>query len=111
MAELISAFAIEVRTQAITRNDADLFRRQFRQDIATGRLEVFSVGEAEFSFAELLLEHHAFNLRLRALDALQLAVAMGLRSRGMVDYFVGADKALCEVAGHEGLPVINPEKI
>lgn len=111
VAELISAFAIEVRTQAITRNDADMFQRQLREDIATGKLEVFSVGEAEFSLAELLLERHAFDLRLRALDALQLAVAMELRGRGLIDYSVVADKTLCEVARHEGFQVINPEEI
>jgi len=111
VAELISAFAIEVRTQAITRDDAHVFRRQFRQDIATGKLEVFSVGEAEFALAELLLERHAFDFRLRALDALQLSVAIELRTRGLVDFFVGADKTLCEVAGREGFQVINPEDI
>ena len=71
-AELFSAFAIKVRTLAINRSDADLFRRQVRQDIATGKLEVFSVGEAEFSMTELLLERYAFDFHLRTLDALLL---------------------------------------
>jgi len=43
------------------------------------------------------------------LDALQLSVALDLRHRGMLDYFVCADKDLCEVAKSEGLAVINPE--
>lgn len=41
VAELTSAFAIKVRTQSINREDADLFLRQFRRDIAAGKLEVF----------------------------------------------------------------------
>jgi predicted nucleic acid-binding protein len=60
IAELISAFAIKVRTQSISRDDADAFLHQFRADIATGKLEVFSIGEAEFAGAELLVEHYAF---------------------------------------------------
>ena len=108
-AELTSAFAIKVRTRAINREDADLFLQQFRRDIATGKLEVFSVAESEFAMAELLVERYAFDFRLRALDALQLAVALELRNQKLVDYFVAADKILCEVAGLEGFSVINPE--
>ncbi|HYL38438.1 MAG TPA: type II toxin-antitoxin system VapC family toxin [Bryobacteraceae bacterium] len=108
-AELTSAFAIKVRTQSINREDADLFLRQFRKDVATGKLEVFSVAESEFAMTELLVERYAFDLRLRALDALQLAVALELRSQGLVDYFVAADRILCEVARLEGFSVINPE--
>lgn len=108
-AELTSAFAIKVRTQSINREDAELFLRQFRRDIATGKLEVFSVAESEFAMAESLVERYAFDLRLRALDALQLAVALELRSQALVDHFVAADRILCEVAGLEGFSVINPE--
>ena len=109
IAELTSAFAIKVRTQSINRDDADLFLRQFRGDIATGKLEVFSIREAEFAGAELLVERYAFVSRLRALDALQLAVALELRNQKLVDHFVAADTILCEVAGLEGFSVINPE--
>jgi len=49
-------------------------------------------------------------MRLRALDALQLAVAVELRHRSLADFFVAADKVLCEVAGLEGFSVINPEQ-
>ena len=109
VAELISAFAIKVRTQSIGRDDANLFLGQFRKDIATGKLQVFSIGESEFTTAELLVERYAFDSRLRALDALQLAVALELRSQQLVDHFVAADAILCEVAGLEEFSVINPE--
>jgi len=108
--ELISAFAIKVRTHSISREDADVFLRQFRRDIADGKLEVFSVAESEFAMAESLVERYAFDLRLRALDALQLAVALELRNQELIDHFVAADSILCEVAGLEGFSVVNPEQ-
>jgi predicted nucleic acid-binding protein len=42
--ELTSAFAIKVRTQSIDREDAELFLRESRRDVASGKLEVFSIG-------------------------------------------------------------------
>jgi uncharacterized protein len=110
VAELTSAFAIKVRMQSIHREDADVFLDQFRRDVATGKLEIFSIGEPEFATAELLVERYAFTLRLRALDALQLAVALELRNQKLVDHFVAADTILCEVAGLEGFSVVNPER-
>lgn len=107
--EMTSAFAIKVRTQAISREDADAFLRRFRRDVAAGKLEVFSIAESEFAMAESLIERYAFDLRLRALDALQLAVALELRNQKLVDHFVAADPVLCEVGRLEGFPVINPE--
>ena len=98
VAELTSAFAIKVRTRSIDRDDADIFLRQFRRDVPIGKLEVFSIGESEFATTELLVERYAFDLRLRALDALQLAVALELRTQ-----------KLCEVARLEGFSVVNPE--
>jgi predicted nucleic acid-binding protein len=109
VAELTSAFAIKVRTQSIIREDADVFLRQFRTDVASGKLEVFSIGESAFAMAELLVERYAFDSRLRALDALQLAVALELRKQELVDHFVAADAILCEVAKMEAFSVINPE--
>ncbi|MEO8051448.1 MAG: hypothetical protein ABI833_13605 [Acidobacteriota bacterium] len=67
------------------------------------------MAESEFAMAELLVERYAFDFRLRALDALQLAVALELRNQKLVDHFVAADKILCEVAALEGFSVINPE--
>jgi predicted nucleic acid-binding protein len=110
VAELASAFAIKVRTRSITREDAGAFLRELHKDIVSGKLEVFSITDAEFSAAERLIERYAFELRLRALDALQLAVALELRSRGLADYFVAADAVLHEVAVIEGFAAINPER-
>jgi hypothetical protein len=98
-----------VRTQSISREDADFFLREFRKEIGIGKLEVFSIGELEFAAAELLVERYAFDLRLRALDALQLAISLELRNQKLIDHFVASDRILCEVAGLDGFSVINPE--
>jgi len=85
------------------------FLRQFREDIVSLKFEVFALRDAEFAAAERLIERYAFDLRLRTLDALQIAVALSLKSQALVDYFVAADKILCEVAALEGFSVVNPE--
>jgi hypothetical protein len=46
---------------------------------------------------------------LRTLDALQLAVALELKSLDLADFFVAADKALLDTAIAAGFPSINPE--
>ena len=107
--ELPSVFAIKVRTEFISRDDARVFLRQFREDIISGKLEVYAMRESEFATAERLIERYAFDLRLRALDALQIATALSLRSQGLLDHFVASDKILCQVAALEGFAVINPE--
>jgi predicted nucleic acid-binding protein len=104
VAEFTSAFAIKVRTRAITREDAGQLLHQFREDIVTGKLEVFSVADAEYSAAE----RYGFDFRLCTLDAVQLAVALELRGRGLADYFVTADAVLHDVAVAEGFAAINP---
>lgn len=107
--ELTSAFAIKVRTKVIDRQDADELLRQFRDEVVRGRFEIFSVGESDLELAEALIERHAFDHHLRTLDALQLAIALELRSQNLIEYFVAADQVLCEVAVLEGLSVINPD--
>jgi hypothetical protein len=44
--------------------------------------------ESDFAVADSLVERYAFEARLRALDALQLAVALELRNQKLVDHFV-----------------------
>lgn len=107
--ELPSVFAIKVRTQFINREDAHALLRQFREDILTKKLAVFAIREQEFALAERLVEQYAFDLRLRTLDAVQIAVALRLRALALIDRFVAADKVLCEVAAPEGFSVLNPE--
>ena len=107
--ELRSVFAIKVRTQVVTQEDVSLLLRQFQEDVVSRKFQVFAVHEAEFASAERLIEQYAFDKPLRTLDAVQLAVALGLRSQGLIDHFVAADAALCEVAALEGFSVLDPE--
>jgi len=46
---------------------------------------------------------------MRALDAIQLAVALDLQSQSLLDVFVVADKILAEVVMLEGASFQNPE--
>jgi len=107
--ELRSVLAIKVRTQVVTQEDVSLLLRQFQEDVVSRKFQIFAVQESEFALAERLIEQHAFNKPLRTLDAVQLAVALGLKSQGLIDHFVAADAALCEVAALEGLSVLDPE--
>ena len=62
-----------------------------------------------FRDAERLINIHGVHARLRTLDAVQLAVAIDLQRRGVVETFVCADKTLCQVAERVGFAVLNPE--
>jgi hypothetical protein len=85
--------------------------RRFQEDVIANRFEVSAVLDSDFSVAGSLLEQYAFDFRLRALDALQLAVALKLKQFGKLNYFVSADKVLCDVAVLEGMAVINPDVV
>ena len=108
VAEMISAFAIKARTKSINPEDARALVRRFRGDLARGKFEVFEIAESTFALAESLVERHAFEMQLRALDALQPAVALELQHAHLMDHFVTADIVLDEVARSEGLAIINP---
>jgi predicted nucleic acid-binding protein len=107
--ELPSVFAIKVRTNFITREDSRALLRQFREDIVSGKFEVFGMRDSELYVAEGLIEQYAHDLRLRAMDSIQVAVALALKAQGSVEHFVTADRVLCNVAAMEGFSVINPE--
>ncbi len=56
-----------------------------------------------------LLQQYGPTHGLHTLDSLPLAVALDLRSRGMLDSLVTADRVLLTVARLEGLTVLDPE--
>jgi len=107
--ELISSLAIKVRTNAIVQQEAELSLRRFRSDIAMGRLEVFSIARPNLQPRNSWSSAMRLACVFGRLMHLQLAVALALRKRQLVDHFVAADKILCEVAEREGFSVINPE--
>jgi len=57
-----------------------------------------------------LLARYGTDEGLRTLDALQLAVALGLRQLGIISVMVAADYRLCRVASLSDFPALNPEK-
>jgi hypothetical protein len=55
-----------------------------------------------------LLARYAVERGLRTLDAIQLAVALGLREVGVVSVFVAGDQRLCGAAEHCGFSKVDP---
>ena len=107
--EVPSAFAGKVRTGQLTVADIELLRARFRGDLRRRVLQTVAMNAGHFREAERLVNIHGVHARLRTLDAVQLAVALDLKKRGMVDTFVCADKAPCHVAENVGFVVVNPK--
>jgi predicted nucleic acid-binding protein len=107
--EMHSILARHVRTGQITAADFHLARGRFLADVAAGLWQVVPVTPAHFQDAQQLLVRHGLGHNLRTLDALQLAVALGLNASGPLDAMVCADANLCLIAAAEGLTVVNPE--
>lgn len=107
--EIQSVFALKVRIQAISSQDLRQLQKLIFADLSARRFLVLRVLQGHFQEAERLLRKHAPTKSFRTLDSLQLAVALDLSGRGLLDQFVCADTKLCAVARDEGLSVINPE--
>ncbi|MFN0101705.1 MAG: type II toxin-antitoxin system VapC family toxin [Bryobacteraceae bacterium] len=107
--EVPSAFVGKVRTGHLTVDDIELLRARFRGDLRRKVLRTVAMKAGHFRDAERLINIHSVHSRLRTLDAVQLAVAIQLQNRGLVEIFVCADKALCRVAESVGFAVLNPE--
>ena len=107
--EIQSVCAMKVRSGFLTVEEAEMQRGRLLAEIASVEIEVRSMTVGHFAAAKQLIGRHGYARRLRARDALQLAVAIELMSQGLLDKFVGADKVLGEVAFLEGLLVLNPE--
>lgn len=106
--ELHSALAKRVRSGHLTRGEFERVIDRFRRDVRAKRLEVFRLLVRHHESAEGLIRRVGLDRNLRALDALQLAVALDLNALSRV-VFLSADQALCGVATDEGLAVVNPE--
>ena len=107
--EVPSAFAGKVRSGQITTTDMGLLRTRFRSDLRRKVFRTVAMKAGHFREAEQLIGVYGVHFRLRTLDAVQLAVAMELRTLGLAETFVCADKALCQVAEKVGFSVLNPE--
>jgi len=109
LVEAHSAFAKKVRVGQIPPSRFKHFSRRFRKDILNRVWSVRNVKVPHYKTAERMLRRLALQHNLRALDAIQLAVALSLHSASAPVTFVCADQALCAIAAAEGLAVINPE--
>lgn len=107
--EAISVFAGKVRGGELPASAFAVLRKRFLNDVGGGRPKLARLLVAHFKEADRLIGQHGLARRLRTLDALQLAVALDLQRRGMIDQVVSSDKHLLSVAVAEGLPVFDPE--
>jgi hypothetical protein len=107
--ETQSVFAGKVRMGVIAVSDFHLLRRRFLTDVTRRQFHVVRMTAYHYQEAERLIRQQGVARRLRTLDALQLSVALDLRSRGMLDHFICADQVLLLVAAAEGLSIIDPE--
>ena len=107
LVEIVSAFAVKVRSGTIDVAMFEQYRRQVFRDVRNRTILVSRMLIRHFQLADALLCRHAAIHRLRTLGALQLAMAIELQSGGMPTTFVCADDAVCPLAKSEGLAVLN----
>src|SRR4051794_25025820 len=84
--EFHSVFALKVREQAISNQACDNLIRLFLTDVSKDRYTVLTIGEADFSEAERLLQAYGRRQRVRTLDALQLATARAAKQLGVTTF-------------------------
>lgn len=84
--EIHSAFAIKVRSGQLTREAAQVLTDGVLADLASGRIKPYSVTGQHFADAERMVRQFSYDHRLRSLDAIQLSVALDLRSRWPADF-------------------------
>lgn len=108
--EMESVLALKFRTGEIDEQALVIARRRLDADLGSGRLRVATVNDEHLREARRLLIDHGRTEPLRGPDALQLAVALGLRRAGLISVFVAADQKLCRVATIEGFTPLNPEQ-
>jgi predicted nucleic acid-binding protein len=107
--ETVSVLAKKARSQIISGADFGLLRGRFFADLRQRQPVLVRMLVQHFKDADQLLQRHGLVQSLYALDALQLAVALDLHRRGMIDTVIAADRAFVNVALAEGLKVVNPE--
>ena len=78
-------------------------------DLSKGLVTAINLSENHINLARALVLKYGYTRRMRTLDALQLATALDLHKRELLDVFVVADRLLAEAAQLEGLTVEDPE--
>lgn len=98
LVELHSSFACLVRERVLTAEDLGKLTARLNDDVASGLLTVAAVTGRRLDEASSLLQAHGVAFTIRTLDAIHLATAQALHSRGRIAAFVAADKKLMAVA-------------
>jgi predicted nucleic acid-binding protein len=102
LTEMVSALNRKKEEKIISREDLKIALSKFFHDAIKDFLVLELDGEHIKGSIRLILKRN-----IRTLDAMQLAVALGLKDLKVT--FVCADKKLASVAEKEGLQTINPE--
>lgn len=100
--EMVSALSRKKEERAISKEDLDAALSKFFHDAIKDFL-ILELDDGHIKDSIVLV----LKRNLRTLDALQLAVAIGLKDVNPV--FVCADKKLVSAAEKEGIEAINPE--
>ncbi len=106
--EMLSGFAGKVRTGHLSSSDHGVLRKRFLSDVGKKTVRPLRVLNAHYQLASDLIGKHAMSRQLRALDAIQLSVALHLHRSFPLDHFVCSDQRLIDIARLEGLAVIQP---
>jgi predicted nucleic acid-binding protein len=107
--EILSGLAKKVRIATLPPSDYGHLERRFPADVRQRLLRPIRMLNSHFTTAGDLIGSHGLTRQLRALDAVQLAVALRIHRVSPIDHFVSSDQRLCDIAALEGLAVINPE--
>ena len=110
LVEMISGFAIKVRTGEFDAGEFARLRALFATHVARRRYHVFRLLNVHYDRARDLIANHGLGRQIRTLDALQLSVALNLHQTLPIDQFVCADHRLFVIALLEGLAIVNPEQ-
>ncbi|MCX9013038.1 MAG: type II toxin-antitoxin system VapC family toxin [Candidatus Methanoperedens sp.] len=100
--EMVSALNRKKEEKVISKEDLDVALSKFFHDAIKDFL-ILELDDGHIKDSIVLVLKRS----LRTLDALQLAVAIGLKE--LKPIFVCADKKLASVAEKEGIEAINPE--
>src|SRR5437870_5593208 len=92
--ETVSVLAKKVRSGIISAADFGLLRRRFFADLRKRRPTIIRMLVRHFQEADRLLQQYALTYSLHTLDALQLAVALDLKRRGILDGVMAADRVV-----------------
>ena len=102
LSEITSAFVRKFNAGEITEEKLKHFLSEIAQDIVY-EVAMLEIEQSHIRLSQSLIIKH----NLRALDGIQLAVVLSLKS--MNPLFVCSDKHLLGAAKTEGINVLNPE--